>query len=137
MSPRVQLTQKILAQKLRLNIRWIDVAKSLGKSKEWTTAACLGQMQMTRPQAEIIREIFLLNDEECAWLQIPPHKGSNDIPADPLLYRFHEVRFIYLFSKFSVMAKESVFIFLCVVVVVVLISTGYRCIWSSIKRTHS
>ena len=29
-------------------IKWADVAKKVGQSKEWTTAACLGQMQMTR-----------------------------------------------------------------------------------------
>lgn len=109
MSPREQLTHKILAQKLRLNIRWIDVAKRLGKSKEWTTAACLGQMQMTRQQADIIGEIFFLNDEECAWLQIPPHKSSNEIPADPLLYRFYEVRFLFssIFNYFCCRIFQS------------------------------
>lgn len=88
---REQLTQKILVQKLRLNLRWADVAGMLRKSKEWTTAACLGQMQMTKIQAETIRDLFLLNDEECAWLQIAPHKSTSGIPSDPLLYRFYEV----------------------------------------------
>lgn len=88
--------QKILAQKLRLSLRWVDIAKLLGRSKEWTTAACLGQMQMSRGQAENIRDVFLLNDDECQLLQTAPHKSSNVVPADPLLYRFYEVNSIYL-----------------------------------------
>lgn len=76
---------------MRLNLRWAEVAERLDRSKEWITAACLGQMQMNKAQAEQIRDIFLLNDEECQLLQTAPHKSSNTVPADPLLYRFYEV----------------------------------------------
>lgn len=105
-SSRDQLTQKILAQKLRLNLRWADIANLLGRSKEWTTAACLGQMQMNKPQAEAIRDVFLLNDEECAWLQSAPYKSSNSIPSDPCLYRFYEVS-VNEFDLFFILLSQN------------------------------
>jgi cyanate lyase len=44
---REAVTSKIVAAKVAKNISWADVAKKVGQSKEWSTAACLGQMQLT------------------------------------------------------------------------------------------
>lgn len=102
---REEVTRRIVAAKIQSNLKWSDVAKALGQSKEWTTAACLGQMQLTKKEATQIGGLFELDDEvtrknsgvdsprfQCvAWLQIVPTKGSSTIPSDPLLYRFHEV----------------------------------------------
>ncbi|HUL92556.1 MAG TPA: cyanate hydratase, partial [Burkholderiales bacterium] len=41
---RNDVTRKILQVKVRKGLKWRDVARSVGQSKEWTTAACLGQM---------------------------------------------------------------------------------------------
>lgn len=73
------------------------MSEKLGLSKEWTTAACLGQMAMTKSQAEIVGDIFSLTDEAVAWLQIVPYKGSIDtpVPTDPLIYRWYEVVSVY------------------------------------------
>lgn len=88
---RSQVTQIIIARKVQMNLRWSQLANLLGKSKEWTTAACLGQMPFSKQDAEKVGEFFKLTDEQVAWLQIVPHKSTPGIPTDPCLYRLYEV----------------------------------------------
>ena len=97
MSNRDEVTQLILASKVTKGIKWHDVAEALSLSKEWTTAACLGQMTFNKQQAEIVGEIFSLPDEAIAWLQIVPYKGSlpTAVPSDPLIYRWYEIVNVY------------------------------------------
>jgi cyanate lyase len=73
------------------------VAAKVNLSKEWTTAACLGQMTLTQSQASVIAEIFSLSDAEKRWLTVVPYKGSlpSTVPADPLIYRFYELVNVY------------------------------------------
>ena len=94
---RNEVTEMIMSAKVRKRIMWSDVAKAVGQSKEWTTAACLGQMQLTKTQAEIIGTLFDLPDEAVAWLQIVPYKGSlpTAVPTDPLIYRWYEIVNVY------------------------------------------
>ena len=74
-----------------------DIAKKVGQSKEWTTAACLGQMQMTKKQAEAVGKLFDLPEEAVLLLQQVPYKGSlpTAVPTDPLIYRFYELVNVY------------------------------------------
>jgi len=94
---RTQVTEQIISAKVKNNITWHHVAEKIGLSKEWTTAACLGQMAFDKQQAEIVGELFDLSDEAIAWLQIVPYKGSlpTAIPTDPLIYRWYEVVNVY------------------------------------------
>ena len=94
---RETVTAKIVAAKVAKNIRWADVAKKVGQSKEWTTAACLGQMTLTAAQAKSVSEIFDLSADDIRWLQRVPYKGSlpTAIPSDPLIYRFYELINVY------------------------------------------
>jgi cyanate lyase len=94
---RGQVTGMILMAKVQKGIKWSDVAAKVGQSKEWTTAACLGQMTLTKAQAEIVGSIFGLPDEAVAWLQIVPYKGSlpSAVPTDPLIYRWYEIVNVY------------------------------------------
>ncbi len=94
---RVQVTEKILAAKVAKGIKWADVAASVGLSKEWVTAACLGQMTMTAEQAALVGAVFGLTQEERAWLAVTPYKGSlpTAVPTDPLIYRFYELVSVY------------------------------------------
>ncbi|MDM1304661.1 cyanase [Acinetobacter indicus] len=96
-SHRQQVTDMILSAKVLNNIQWSSVAQEIGLSKEWVTAACLGQMALNKEQAEKIGQIFNLNDEAVAWLQIVPYKGSlpTSVPTDPLIYRWYEVVNVY------------------------------------------
>lgn len=96
-SDRTEVTQMILSAKVRKGIRWAEVAERVGLSKEWTTAACLGQMTFDKTQAGIVGELFELSDEAIAWLQIVPYKGSlpSAVPTDPLIYRWYEIVNVY------------------------------------------
>jgi len=96
-SHRQQVTDMILSAKVLNNIQWSSVAQEIGLSKEWVTAACLGQMALNKEQAEKIGQIFNLSDEAVAWLQIVPYKGSlpTSVPTDPLIYRWYEVVNVY------------------------------------------
>ena len=94
---RQTVTQKIIGTKVKKGLKWADIADRIGQSKEWTTAACLGQMTFTRAQAEVAQALFELSDEEAAWLQIVPYKGSlpSAVPTDPLIYRWYEIVNVY------------------------------------------
>ncbi|WP_034292303.1 cyanase [Herbaspirillum sp. RV1423] len=91
------VTQKIIAAKVRNKLTWAKIAESIGQSKEWTTAAMLGQMTLTARQAAVTQELFGLSDEETLWLQIVPYKGSlpTPVPTDPLIYRWYEIVSVY------------------------------------------
>ena len=94
---RSQVTAMILASKVRMGLKWTDVAARIGQSKEWTTAACLGQMTFTKDQASSVGALFELDDEAVAWLQVVPYKGSlpTAVPTDPLIYRWYELVNVY------------------------------------------
>jgi len=94
---RNKVTKKILSVKVQNNMKWADIAAKIGRSKEWTTAALLGQMTLNLEQATKAKELFSLTDEETAWLQIVPYKGTlgTAVPTDPLLYRWYEMINVY------------------------------------------
>lgn len=94
---RTEVTNMIRSAKAAKNIKWADAAKTIGRSKEWTTAACLGQMAFSKEDAEKIGAVFDLPDEAIAWLQIAPYKGSlpTAVPSDPLIYRWYEIVAVY------------------------------------------
>jgi len=94
---REEVTAMIVATKITKAIKWAEVAKKVGQSKEWVTAACLGQMQMTRKQAEAAGKIFGLSEDAVLILQTVPYKGSlpTAIPTDPLIYRWYEIVNVY------------------------------------------
>lgn len=94
---RNEVTRKILSAKVAKGIKWSEVAKKIGLSKEWTTAACLGQMTLNAKQAKTIGKLFDLDENEIAWLQVVPYKGSlpTAVPTDPLIYRFYELVNVY------------------------------------------
>ena len=94
---RLDVTEKIVATKVAKGLKWADVAAQVGLSKEWTTAALLGQMQMTKPQAEAAGKLLGLPADAVLLLQQVPYKGSlpTAVPTDPLIYRFYELVNVY------------------------------------------
>ncbi|HWY72803.1 MAG TPA: cyanate hydratase, partial [Burkholderiaceae bacterium] len=84
---RLDVTEKIVAVKVSKGLKWSDIARKVGLSKEWVTAACLGQMTLNAKQADIVAEIFGLSAEEKQWLMVVPYKGSlpETVPTDPLI----------------------------------------------------
>ena len=94
---RIDVTEKIITAKVSQGLKWSDVAQQVGQSKEWVTAACLGQMTMTAEQASVVAEIFGLTADDKKWLMVVPYKGSlpTSVPTDPLIYRFYELVSVY------------------------------------------
>ncbi len=94
---RLAVTEKIILAKVAKGLKWSEVARKVGMSKEWVTAACLGQMTLTAEQAGTVAEIFDLDENERTWLQVVPYKGSlpTAVPTDPLVYRFYELVSVY------------------------------------------
>jgi cyanate lyase len=94
---RLDVTEKIIATKVSKGLKWSEVARKVGMSKEWVTAACLGQMTLNAEQADVVGELFGLNTEEKRWLTVVPYKGSlpTTVPVDPLIYRFYELVNVY------------------------------------------
>ncbi|MGE0312186.1 MAG: cyanase [Lautropia sp.] len=94
---RSDVTDMIIEAKVRKSITWASVAEQVGRSKEWTTAACLGQMAFTAEQAAKVVEIFGLPADAKLFLQDVPYKGSlpTTVPTDPLIYRFYELVNVY------------------------------------------
>src|SRR5258708_12231730 len=87
---REDVTDLIVFRKMKMGIKWPKIAKAVGQSKEWTAAACLGQMQMTKKEAEAVGKLFDLPEEAVLLLQQVPYKGSLPTPAptDPLIHPF-------------------------------------------------
>jgi cyanate lyase len=94
---RNEIVELIVAAKIQRDLSWSGVAAELGTSKEWATAACLGQMTMTAEQAATAVELFGLPAEAAAILRTEPHRGNLDsaIPSDPTIYRFYELVSVY------------------------------------------
>ncbi|HTB74585.1 MAG TPA: cyanase, partial [Polyangiaceae bacterium] len=78
-------------------LSWVKLAAMVGQSKEWSTAALLGQMTLTETQAAVVGAALDLPQEAIALLQEVPYKGSlpTAVPSDPLVYRFHELVSVY------------------------------------------
>ena len=94
---RNDVTEMIVMARLKKGLTWAKLAKVVGQSKEWTTAALLGQMQMTKEQAEAAGKLLGLPDFAVLLLQQVPYKGSlpTAVPTDPLIYRFYELVNVY------------------------------------------
>ena len=94
---RNEVTELIITQKLLKQMTWSQLADAIGLSKEWTTAALLGQMTLNAEQADKIGTMLELPGEAIAQLQVVPYKGSlpTAVPTDPLIYRFYELVNVY------------------------------------------
>lgn len=94
---RIEVTEKIIVAKVSKGLKWSEIAEKVGQSKEWVTAACLGQMTLNAEQAGVVAGIFGLSEEDKKWLQVVPYKGSlpTAVPTDPLIYRFYELVSVY------------------------------------------
>jgi cyanate lyase len=94
---RSDVTEMVVMAKIKKGLTWPQIARAVGQSKEWTTAALLGQMQMTKPQAQAAGKLLGLPADAVLLLQQVPYKGSlpTAVPTDPLIYRFYELVNVY------------------------------------------
>ncbi|MHC3908431.1 cyanase [Achromobacter marplatensis] len=97
MMSRAEVTELIVTRKLEKKLGWAAIAEAVGQSKEWTTAALLGQMTLTEEQALAAARVLDLPDDAVVQLQVVPYKGSlpTSVPTDPLIYRFYELINVY------------------------------------------
>jgi cyanate lyase len=94
MPSREELTLKIRDEKRSRGLTWKKIAKAIGPgSPILYTAALLGQMTLTKEEAENAAKLLGLNDVEASLLTEPPYRGSLPTlpPTYPLIYRFHEL----------------------------------------------
>ncbi|MBA4742345.1 MAG: cyanase [Azoarcus sp.] len=94
---RNDVTELVVANRIQKKLTWSEIAAAIGQSKEWTTAALLGQMKMTEEQATKAAEILDLPAEAIALLCVVPYRGSlpTAVPTDPTVYRFYELVSVY------------------------------------------
>ncbi len=95
---RQDVTETILSAKRAKKLSWQEIAKKIGGASPIViTAACLGQMRMTKEQATKTQKLFGLNAEATTLLQEVPYRGSlpPGPPTDPLVYRFYELVQVY------------------------------------------
>jgi len=96
MYTKLDATEEILTSKIKKKISWATIAEYIGMSEVWTTSACLGQNSMPKELAIKLGEVLDLSNHAVESLQQFPLKGSGqNIPTDPLLYRFFEICFVY------------------------------------------
>ena len=94
---RDEVTEAIVLARIHAGLSWAEVASRLGLSKEWVTAACLGQMTFSAEQADALCGILQIDPAAKPFLTRPPMKGTFNgrPPDDPLLYRFYEMLSVY------------------------------------------
>ena len=94
---RADVIAMVMMAKIKKGLSWTKIAGAVGQSKEWTTAALLGQMQMTKQQAAAAGKLLGLPPDAVLLLQQVPYKGSlpTAVPTDPLIYRFYELVNVY------------------------------------------
>ena len=107
---RAELTEKIMGHKVMTGFKWEDVGNAIGKSKEWSACALMGQLSLTKEQAETVGNTIGLNfsEDEIKLLMSVPYRGSlpTQIPTDPLIYRFYEITQVFGSSIKSLIEEE-------------------------------
>jgi cyanate lyase len=97
MVTRASVTEKIVLSRIKKRLSWKALAKAVGKSPAWTTAALLGQMAMSPEEAKAAGDLLDLTDDEQLLLTQCPTRGA--IPhgpsTDPTIYRFQELLVVY------------------------------------------
>lgn len=86
----------VLTAKRRSGLRWADLGKVIDRSKEWTTAALLGQHSLTEEQAAALGDALDLDPAVVEALQLPPVRGKDVVDTtEPIVYRLQEVVQVY------------------------------------------
>ena len=96
---RENITKKIIDAKRTKQVKWVEIADAIGRSKEWVTSALLGQISLESGHIESLQK-FLdleLSDTEKSVLMEIPYRGSlpTAVPTDPLLYRLYEIVLVH------------------------------------------
>jgi cyanate lyase len=89
---RADLTEKLLDIKRAEGWSWRHITTEIGGMSEvLVVGAILGQMKLTKQQAERAAKLFGLDTIEQRLLNEVPMRGMPMPPTDPLIYRFYEL----------------------------------------------
>ncbi len=91
---REDLSEKLLDIKREKGWKWSYICEKIGGfSPTLIVGALMGQMKLTKPQAQAAAELFGLSKTEQAMLNEVPYRGTGTPmpPTDPLIYRFYEM----------------------------------------------
>jgi len=90
------MTDIIVSAKASKGFTWEGMGAELGLSSVWLASACLGMNSATSEQAKAIVDCLGLDSDVAAALEAYPTKiWDQQIPTDPLIYRFHEITGVY------------------------------------------
>jgi cyanate lyase len=97
MLSKKEAAQAVVAAKVRLDLRWTQLAEAIGRPVAWTASALLGQQPMSADEAKTVGAMLDLDEDVRVALQLQPTRGALDaaVPADPTIYRFYEVLQVY------------------------------------------
>lgn len=93
-----EVTAKLIEAKNRKRATYQDLAEAVGRNKTWVAAVIQGQASMDGKEADALINYLEVPYEEIKHeLMAAPYKGSlsEDVPTDPLIYRFHEITQVY------------------------------------------
>ncbi len=90
------MTDVIVSTKAEKGLTWETMGDDLNLSPVWLASACLGMNSATSVQAKAITDYLGLDAEVANALEEYPTKTwDQQIPTDPLIYRFHEITGVY------------------------------------------
>ncbi|MEZ5453884.1 MAG: cyanase [Thiothrix sp.] len=93
---KTEMKEAILQAKMETGLKWEDIAKVAGLSKEFLCSACLGMNHLEKEQADAVVQLLDLSPAVSDALQTFPHKSwEQTIPTDPVIYRWYEIVGVY------------------------------------------
>lgn len=93
---KAQAAEEIQVARQKAGLKWSSIATAIGRPKEWTVAALLGQHPVPEAEARQVGELLDLSEEAVAALQRQPYRtGLGEAAADPTIYRFLEAVNVY------------------------------------------
>ena len=93
---KTEMKEAIIQAKMETGLKWEDIAKAAGLSKEFTCSACLGMNHLEKEQADAVAQLLDLPPAVSTALQMFPHKSwEQTIPTDPVIYRWYEIVGVY------------------------------------------
>ena len=105
---RKTLTETVIQAKAERQLSWAAIAANSGLSREFVTAALLGQHPLPASAAEAVGETLGLAASEVGLLQAIPIGGSfpHGVPTDPTIYRFYEMIQVYATTLKSLVHED-------------------------------
>ena len=81
---RENITKKIIDAKRTKQVKWVEIADAIGRSKEWVTSALLGQISLERGHVESLQKFLdleLSDTEKSVLMEIPCRRLYQQIPS--------------------------------------------------------